>query len=311
MDDKTFLTGICPRCKHTINIPPALDSFSCVYCGARLTPAELLSPEDISADMPDTEQQRLFTSLRDTLPCAITDHLGVFKFFTKKAYPKHFSAYLEQYRGQFQSIAALCGGLSGEPIARELAEQVVAQLGQWAEANRKGLASTESMLNEIKYTLCLLTIPAIRSVEHIGCEDFCRALHEAWLQAYPKNDFQIVSYSQITDGFRSRKLCYITTATCRQAGKPDDCDELTAFRAFRDGYLSRQPDGAGLIAQYYDIAPGVVMSIDFCHDPDTVYPAVWSEHLSVCYEALRRGDNAACKEAYTAMVQALSRQYLC
>lgn len=310
MDHKAFLTGICPHCRHTIDVPQDLDAFSCVYCGARLTPQALLSPDDISAALPEQEQAQLFRDLLEVLPAAITDHLGIFKHFTKKAYPKLFDAYIEQYRSQFEAIAPLCGGAGGETVAAELARQVVEQLDQWADRNRKGLTTAESLQNEIKYTLCLLTIPAIRSLEHIGCEDLCRALRNAWLNVHPKNDFQLVSRAQIEEGFRSKKLCYITTATCRQAGKPDNCAELTAFRAFRDGYLSSQPDGTALIRQYYDIAPGIVMSIDFCHNPDTVYPAIWNEHLSPCYEALRRGDNAGCKTRYMAMVQELANRYL-
>lgn len=37
--------------------------------------------------------------------------------------------------------------------------------------------------------------------------------------------------------------CYITTATCEEYGKPDDCYELTTFRNFRDNWLKNNPMG--------------------------------------------------------------------
>ena len=32
-------TGLCPNCGHALQIPAELESFSCMYCGERLTKA--------------------------------------------------------------------------------------------------------------------------------------------------------------------------------------------------------------------------------------------------------------------------------
>ena len=36
-----MITGLCPQCGHTLHIPAELASFSCMYCGARLTKDQL------------------------------------------------------------------------------------------------------------------------------------------------------------------------------------------------------------------------------------------------------------------------------
>ena len=36
-------TGLCPNCGHALQIPAELESFSCMYCGERLTKRQLLT----------------------------------------------------------------------------------------------------------------------------------------------------------------------------------------------------------------------------------------------------------------------------
>ena len=50
--------------------------------------------------------------------------------------------------------------------------------------------------------------------------------------------------------------------------------------------------------------------MDHTGDPEKTYQALWQQYLQPCYDALRRGDNAACFATYTAMVQHLKSQYL-
>ena len=73
-----------------------------------------------------------------------------------------------------------------------------------------------------------------------------------------------IAHSSSSSNSSSRKSggCFITSAVCDSFGKPDDCYELTTFRNFRDNWLSTQPDGKNLIAQYYEIAPKIVAEID-------------------------------------------------
>lgn len=306
MTEQNFLTGICPHCGNPLQIPGHLNDFSCLYCGKRLTPQDIAPPEAEDNSLSLAQRKALFQELERELPPAVTDHLNIFKHFTKKAYPKYFAKYAEKYGNAFSKLARLCTGKEGKIEAENLGKAVVSRLDQWAEENRGALRSKASLLDEIKYTLCLLTVPAILQQPEKDCALFAEALHEAWVTKYPENTFQAVSYDTLMEGFRPRKLCYITTATCRQAEKPDNCPELTAFRNFRDSYLTGLPDGPEQIEAYYNVAPGICMAIDLCNDPDGVYPKLWEKHLQPCYEALCRGDEESCHGLYAEMVKELS-----
>ena len=65
--------------------------------------------------------------------------------------------------------------------------------------------------------------------------------------------------------------CFITTAVCQTFNKSDDCYELTMFRSFRDNWLREQPDGEGLISEYYDIAPKIVSKINNFAEANQIY----------------------------------------
>ena len=99
--------------------------------------------------------------------------------------------------------------------------------------------------------------------------------------------------------------CYITTATCEEYGKPDDCYELTAFRNFRDSWLRRQPDGERLIAQYYRTAPRIVRLINRQPDRSEIYRSIRDNYLSKCLSYIESGDNEKCKELYVEMMEHL------
>lgn len=55
--------------------------------------------------------------------------------------------------------------------------------------------------------------------------------------------------------------CFITTAVCKDAGLPDDCEDLQILRAFRDSYMSEFADRKKLVEQYYNEAPRIVSVI--------------------------------------------------
>ena len=55
-----MIIGLCPQCGHTLHIPAELASFSCMYCGARLT-KEQLAAEPPAAQEADEEP---YTTIR-------------------------------------------------------------------------------------------------------------------------------------------------------------------------------------------------------------------------------------------------------
>lgn len=104
--------------------------------------------------------------------------------------------------------------------------------------------------------------------------------------------------------------CFITTAVCDSFRKPDNCYELTMFRAFRDNWLKKQTDGQQLIAQYYTIAPKIVKNIDKLVDADEIYLHIWNKYLKPCLSYIEHGKNEQCKSVYVQMVQDLYKKYL-
>ena len=70
MEEK--ITGLCPHCGKPLEIPGGLDRFSCLYCGARMSPGELL-PREIQAPQ---AAQDAYQRLRLGLPGSVTRYLG-------------------------------------------------------------------------------------------------------------------------------------------------------------------------------------------------------------------------------------------
>ena len=177
-------------------------------------------------------------------------------------------------------------------------------------AARKG---SRFLFDEDKYVVALFFVPMVLRQKLPSGREFADTLQAVWVERYPKSPFYVGDYETLAGGFRKKKflgLCFITTAVCEAEGKPDDCAELTAFRAFRDGYLKAQPDGAALIEEYYRIAPTIVMCIDVCGDRTERYAAIRAQYLQPCYDALQAGDLAGCKTKYVRMVRDLEREYL-
>jgi hypothetical protein len=102
--------------------------------------------------------------------------------------------------------------------------------------------------------------------------------------------------------------CFLTTACVEHAGLPDDCEELTVMRAFRDSYLNRFEEGRLLIDQYYRIAPRIVEHIRRASDRRRVLDWVLHE-VRATAKAIGRGESEAAIARYAAMVLRLQQRY--
>lgn len=302
------ITGRCPKCYHELEIPADLEEFSCLYCGAKL------HQQDLVSEVPTGDFEQSMAAYRAALPQVFADYRNLRNRFTKKDYTPTF----EQYEGQIHAMmVSFSTAVSQRPEQREAliagavtelldaAQQQMEQNRQWKHRGQR-----ENIIFDVKLVIALFLSPAIRQRPTAVSEDFAAELHRQWHEQHPKCPYQLCTYPDIVAGFRKRKLCFITTAVCQTEGKPDDCAELTAFRAFRDGYLSHQSEGRKLIEEYYEIAPAIVMSIDLCDDAKAVYDRLRKQYLTPCYQDLLSGREADCQKRYTAMVQELSKTYL-
>lgn len=104
-------------------------------------------------------------------------------------------------------------------------------------------------------------------------------------------------------------LCFITTATCVALNKQDNCEELLAFKHYRDTVLINEGDGSQLIREYYRIAPRIIEAIENEQNPKQLYQNIWDEYIIVGYEHLLENNMVKAKETYINMVLNLGARY--
>jgi hypothetical protein len=105
------------------------------------------------------------------------------------------------------------------------------------------------------------------------------------------------------------RKCFITTACVEAKGLPDDCEELTILRSFRDGYMRFLPNGAAMISEYYDIAPRIVAHIAAQPDANRIFASLY-EHIGRSVDLINAGENSEAMHNYITMVSELKKKYL-
>lgn len=145
------------------------------------------------------------------------------------------------------------------------------------------------------------------------CRD-CSYCHSEWCNEHKES----VRYSKpaCSDFFRKGDngsdtpsgSCFLTSACVGYMGKPDDCEELTALRAFRDGYVKKTESGRVLVDEYYRIAPEIVKKIDASPKREDYYAWIYGE-ITGCIALIHGGDNESALVRYEAMVKRLREEF--
>lgn len=104
--------------------------------------------------------------------------------------------------------------------------------------------------------------------------------------------------------------CFITTAVCKTLQKPDNCEELTRFRQFRDTFMRSSPEMEAEVEDYYEIAPKICAEIDKGGKASEKYAAIWETSLKPAFEALENGENQKAHDIYKEMTLSLKAAYL-
>lgn len=99
-------------------------------------------------------------------------------------------------------------------------------------------------------------------------------------------------------GFSSDDGCFVTTACVKSRGLPDDCEELTVLRSFRDTWVKDRPGGGEDIRRYYAEAPGIVSRINARKDAGRLWDTVYEEMVLPCVEMIRNGDREGAYRLY-------------
>lgn len=312
MAHNELLKGVCPKCGEMLEIPGHLKQFSCLYCGARLSPAEILAETAQPVTRPAVDGNTAYRHYCNHVLETIVNYPGIERQLTKGEFDPAFQRYSSGIAETFRMLdaAVAAGTVTEAQAAAEFLDQLEAHWHsspKWAvPINRNGIRDTD------KFVIAIFLVPAVRRMRLPCSETYCEALRDEWARRNPKSTFSLGDYDTIVSGFRKKYfgLCFITTAVCRGTGKANDCEELTAFRNFRDGYLRACPDGPDLIDEYYDIAPGIVLRLDLSPDRDRRYEDLRQEYLLPCYRDLQAGRLAQCKARYVEMVRRLEEEFL-
>ena len=247
MAHNELIKGVCPKCGEMLEIPGHLKQFS---CGARLSPAEILAELAGSAAAPAVDGETAYRFYCDHILEAIVNYPGIERQLTKGEFDPAFQRYSSGIGETFRMLnAAVSAGTAAEDQAAvEFLDQLETHwrsLSKWSlPINRTGIVETD------KFVIAIFLVPAVRRMALPCSETFCVALREEWARRHPKSPFNLGDYDSIVAGFRKKYfgLCFITTAVCRGTSKANDCEELCAFRNFRDGYLRSCPDGPALMS---------------------------------------------------------------
>ncbi|WP_340199493.1 CFI-box-CTERM domain-containing protein [Ascidiimonas sp. W6] len=108
---------------------------------------------------------------------------------------------------------------------------------------------------------------------------------------------------------KKNRCCYITTACVEARGLPDDCEELTLLRDFRDTYLMQKPNGEQLIKIYYKHSPYIVHCIRQREDEEEILNGLY-KIIKYCAEAIKRGDFELAYQIYCEMVLKLKELFI-
>lgn len=244
-------------------------------------------------------------TIEESFDRLLFDEHDPLKTFEKSKYAEHFDDYCNRHEKVLSAIVELSGALKMEDyidFCDRLADAFMQQVLRRFEGLKPRKADT--LLTDYNLVMAVYLLPAIQQKDKRGGAILGDALIRMWKQHFPKTDLKLAMFDDINNGFR-HSFCYITTAVCKSLGKDEDCTELNALRAFRDGYMQQDEQGRELIREYYDIAPSIVKHIDRLENCDKIYYNIWKEYLSPCLDLLDQGKNKECMGLYVKMVNDL------
>lgn len=313
----------CPFCKGILKVPVNLTTCVCMYCGKKIE-VDIVEKTVESCH----EYEKLCDIAMNQGASILLEHLNLMQSFKANLYEGAFKGYLDECLPIIQALDKACGRfpyidrnqLSNKAYSVDTEQQLVdiwvkrvfddMEVTCKIKRSDSGKISNSRKVDENRFILALFTVPMIRETKLEVAEIIADTIITEWEKRYPLQKFSKADYVEIRDGFKKRKLCFITTAVCDSFGKADDCSELQAFRTFRDSYLLKTEEGARLVDEYYDIAPSIVNTINVLEEQDEIYRSLWRKYLSPCLGYIERGQEMECKKVYINMVEELKRTYL-
>nr|WP_319487549.1 CFI-box-CTERM domain-containing protein [uncultured Caproiciproducens sp.] len=300
-----YISAVCPHCKKELQLPDDAENIVCMYCAQPIHVKTLLAEMDM--DKPnDDDYRRLMDEATALLNDAIFTVTNAFKNVKQDIYPEEFQNYNKIISPALKSYCLAAAGNDEAPdffagLLFDRFQKQIELMGIKKESDPR--------LFEYRYMIVAFTVPAILEQHTPAAEALADSFLKVWNAHYPKNPLGKSNYDAISNGFR-KKLCFITTAVCSSLGKGDNCEELEAFRKFRDGWLQNSPGGKAKICEYYLFAPLIVSKINQSDNQRAVYKEIWENHLFPCLTSLENENPLKCAEQYEDMILELEQKWL-
>lgn len=123
-----------------------------------------------------------------------------------------------------------------------------------------------------------------------------------------KNGDKFFCSQKCYDAYKRNHGCFITTAVCKNDGKPDNCSELETLRQFRDTYMKeKHPEDVEL---YYQIAPVICNRIDSFSDHSIIYNKIKEKWILPCLSFISKNEDEKAYDHYKEMVKVLKNKYI-
>ena len=303
----------CPHCKEEMQAPAGRESILCMFCGERIdltsdgVKKEAESEE--AADAGKCYDNLIF--IQEHAGAACKEYSAKVKAFRKDSYHELFERYKEENYAFYTAIKLVLDYASEESldgiyhqIAGAFIREQEAALEQVKKKNEKFTVQMDKNMFMAVYVL-----PSIKEIRGNRANELAEAICKEWGSSFKDSNIIASDYDSIVQGFK-RKLCYVTTAVCRNLNKGEDCEELRLIKEFRDGYLASTKEGMALIEEYYDIAPTLVKRIAKDAEAQAKYIWLWNNYLAPCVACIKAGRQEECKETYCEMMEELRKEYM-
>ena len=178
MSEQHEWSGLCPKCGGELRVPGTLDEFSCMFCGARLTPDALVT--QAPAPMDAETAARAFEDAAGKLAGCIRDFAGYNRKIVRDEFEGAFAEYEARTRAVFEQLdRAVC---AREPERAALldaaAERMLCDLEAAWQADPKWSrkASRSAIRDDDKIILAIFFVPALRRQKLSLSEAFSECL---------------------------------------------------------------------------------------------------------------------------------------
>lgn len=309
----------CPHCGEEMQAPKGRESILCMFCGVKIDLSKAEMPAQI-AESADSAKKAALTpaEYQENLNFAIS-HAGAVcknyaekvRAFKKNTYPELFQGHKEENFAFYHAVKLVLSAASPEEsdsICHRIADAFIAEQKQTSAELPKKNAKYAAQMDKNMF-LVIYVLPAIKDLQLDKADRLAEVICEDWRKAFKDSNIAPADFASINGGFK-RKLCYVTTAVCRNLNKGEDCETLRLIKDFRDGYLSSTEDGQALIEEYYDIAPTLVKRIDKDLLAQEKYLYLWNTYLLPCVAYIKSGLQENCRETYCSMMEELKSEYM-